>query len=174
MVEADGMQQTGEAALPDAADSGSRSEAPPVRTPLRRLAAVGGAIAMLLWATWATHVLLDLQHRTPRLVKVQLADIVRDYVQAEARSGASSDQITAQTAQFLKTLNDAVSAHAHGGEIVLLSNAVVSGDVSDITDAVRAQVYAKLSAPQTGQSQGISPPAQTLLQPNGGSSGNGK
>jgi hypothetical protein len=129
---------------------------------------------MLLWATWVTHVLLDLQHRSPHLVKVQLADIVRDYVQAEARSGASADQITAQTAQFLKTLNDAVSAHAHAGEIVLLSNAVVSGDVSDITDAVRAQVYAKLPAPQSGQTQGISPPAQTLLQPNGGSSGNGK
>ncbi len=168
------MQQTGEAAWPGAADSGSRSEVPPVRAPLRRLAALGGAIAMLLWATWVTHVLLDLQHRSPHLVKVQLADIVRDYVQAEARSGASPDQITAQTAQFLKILNDAVSAHAHGGEIILLSNAVVGGDVVDITDAVRGQVYARLSVPQPGQNEGAAPPKQTLFAPNGGSSGNGK
>jgi hypothetical protein len=58
---------------------------------------------------------------------------VRDYVQAEARSGAAPDQITAETGAYIKALNLAVARHAAQGEVLLLSNAVVAGDVPDIT-----------------------------------------
>jgi hypothetical protein len=131
-------------------------------------------MAMLLWGTWVTHGLLDLRHRSPHLVKVQLADIVREYVQGQARSGASADQITTQTAGFLKVLNVAVSEHASRGEIVLLSNAVVDGDVPDITVSVRQEVYARIPHPQPGPAQGMSSQMQQLFEQNGAAGGNGK
>ncbi|MFD2780348.1 TrbI F-type domain-containing protein [Novosphingobium pokkalii] len=84
--------------------------------------------------------------------KVALADLVRDYVQAEARSGATPDQITAETSAYIKALNLAVARHAAQGEILLLSNAVVAGDVPDITPRVRDEVTASLAKPALSQS----------------------
>jgi hypothetical protein len=55
--------------------------------------------------------------------------------------------VSRQTARFLKALNDVVGAQGSGGRIVLLSHAVVSGELPDITVEVRAQVYARVSRP---------------------------
>lgn len=108
-----------------------------------RIALVMAASGLLLWATWATHTLLTLRDSAPHLVKVELADLVREYVTAEARSGEPAEAITAHTANFLKALNSAVANHAKHGTVVLLGNAVVDGDVPDITVAVRGEVYAR-------------------------------
>lgn len=107
-----------------------------------RVAVVMAASGALLWGVWATHTILTLRDNAPHLVKVELADLVREYVQREARSGEQSEELTARTANFLKALNSAVSAHARKGDIVLLGNAVVDGDVPDITANVRTEVYA--------------------------------
>jgi len=96
----------------------------------------------LLWGVWATHTIVTLRDSAPHLVKVELADLVREYVQREARSGGSAEDLTAHTASFLKALSTAVTRHTRPGTVVLLSNAVVDGDVPDITAAVRADVYA--------------------------------
>lgn len=126
---------------------------------------------VLLWGIWATHAILDLKRGSNHLVKVQLADLVREYVQSEARSGAAPEQITAQTAGFLKALNAAVNAHAKSGEIVLLSNAVVDGAVPDITPAVRGEVYASTPRPKPGAAQGISQQMDAFFQKDGGTGG---
>lgn len=129
-------------------DRDDHPQAAPIAAPLSanallpRIGLVIAASAVVLWGAWATHTLLGLSDHAPRLVKVELADLVREYVQREARSGEPAEAITAHTAQFLKALNGAVSAHATKGTIVLLGNAVVDGDVPDITGAVRAEVYA--------------------------------
>lgn len=136
---------------------------------------MAGALAgALLWGIWATHAILGLKQDANHLVKVQLADLVREYVQNEARSGAAPEQITAQTASFLKALNAAVNAHARAGEVVLLSNAVVDGAVPDITPAIRNEVYARAPAPQSGPMQGASPSLPSLFQGNGGVGGTAK
>jgi len=103
------------------------------------------ASGALLWGVWATHTILGLRNSAPHLVKVELADLVREFVQGEARSGEPAEEITARTASFLKSLNSAVGARARHGDIVLLGNAVVDGDVPDITAMVRADVYAHQS-----------------------------
>ncbi|WP_197412524.1 TrbI F-type domain-containing protein [Novosphingobium sp. Fuku2-ISO-50] len=109
---------------------------------LRPVALVMAVSGALLWGVWATHTILTLRRSTPHLVKVELADLMREYVQREARSGEAAEALTARTASFLKALNTAVGAHARRGDVVLLGNAVVDGDIPDITARVRAEVYA--------------------------------
>ena len=147
---------------------------PAVRSLSRQALLVGIAAATVLWGTWATHAILTIEHSSPRIVKVELADLIREYVQVEARSGASPEQITAQTGDFLKTLSAAVGARARHGEIVLLSNAVVDGAVPDITGEVRQEVYSHIAKPQTGPGPSLSPQMQTFFQQNGAAGGNGK
>jgi|GEM_PF-6702012 len=112
---------------------------------MRQVALAMAAGGALLWGVWATHTILGLRNSAPHLVKVELADLVREFVQREARSGEPADEITARTASFLKALNSAVGARARRGDIVLLGNAVVDGDIPDITAMVRADVYAHQS-----------------------------
>jgi hypothetical protein len=50
----------------------------------REILAMGLTGACLLWGSWATHKLLGLEQRVTTIRKVALADLVRDYVQAEA------------------------------------------------------------------------------------------
>jgi hypothetical protein len=126
----------------DTADRCAPQAATAARSVLPRVALAMAVSGTLLWATWATHTILNLRDTHVRLVKVELADLVREYVQREARSGEPPEEITARTATFLKALNSAVSADARRGDVVLLGNAVVDGDVPDITAQVRAAVYA--------------------------------
>lgn len=115
--------------------------------PLRRWLLLAGAGALAVWGAWATRVLVDLARERQPIVQVRLSEIVADYVRDAARSSLPADEVSRQTARFLKALNDVVGAQGSGGRIVLLSNAVVSGELPDITAEVRAQVYARVSRP---------------------------
>jgi len=137
------------------------------------LLAALGAFA-ILWGTWVTHSLLALRQSAPHLVKVQLADLVREYVQDEARSGMPADRVSAQATAFLKALTQTVSAHARSGTVVLLANAVVDGAVPDITLAVRQEVYARVPHPQPAQAPGLSPIMQQFFDAHGASSAHGR
>lgn len=115
--------------------------------PLRRWLLLAGAGALAVWGAWATRVLVDLSRARQSLVQVRLSEIVGDYVRDAARSSLPADEVSRQTARFLKALNDVVSAQGVGGRIVLLSHAVVSGELPDITSEVRAQVYSRVLRP---------------------------
>lgn len=115
--------------------------------PLRRWLLLAGAGALAVWGVWATRLLVDLSRERHTLVQVRLSEIVGDYVQKAARSSLPADEVSRQTARFLKVLNDVVGEQGSGGRIVLLGNAVVSGDLPDITQEVTAQVYARVSRP---------------------------
>lgn len=115
--------------------------------PLRRWLLLAGAGALAVWGAWATKALVDLSRERQPIVQVRLSEIVGDYVRDAARSSLPADEVSRQTARFLKALNDVVSAQGTGGRIVLLSNAVVSGELPDITSEVRAQVYARVTRP---------------------------
>lgn len=144
----------------------------------RQILAMGLTGACLLWGSWTTHKLLGLEQRVTTIRKVALADLVRDYVEAEARSGATPDQITAETGAYIKALNLAVARHAAQGEVLLLSNAVVAGDVPDITPQVRDEVYASLAKPQAGAPAPSVPSTSAQMQQffdaKGAYHGNGK
>lgn len=146
----------------------------PARGGYRRMLGIGIGGLGLLWGVWASHAIIDLRRASPHLVKVQLAELVREFVGLEARSGVPSEQITAETSAFLKALNEAVRAHAHRGEVVLLANAVVDGAVPDITAEVRQEVYAHVARPQPGQAQGLSPQLQQFFAGQGAGGDKGK
>ncbi|KUR74231.1 TrbI F-type domain-containing protein [Novosphingobium sp. Fuku2-ISO-50] len=131
----------------------------------RQILVMGLTGACLLWGSWTTHKLLGLEQRVTTTRKVALADLVREYVQAEARSGAAPDQVTAETGAYLKALNLAVARHAAQGEVLLLSNAVVAGDVPDITATIRDETYASLAKPQGGAAvPSVASPATQMQQ----------
>lgn len=115
--------------------------------PLRRWLVLAGTGVLTVWGVWATRVLVDLSRERHTLVQVRLSEIVGDYVQKAARSSLPAEEVSRQTAHFLKVLNDVVGEQGSGGRIVLLGNAVVSGDLPDITQEVTAQVYARVSRP---------------------------
>ena len=143
------------------------NEVAKMRADYRRMLGIGLGAAAFLWGFWASHAIIELRHGGPHLVKVQLAELVREFVQVEARSGAPADRITAETGTFLKALNEAVGARAAHGETVLLANAVVGGDVPDITMAVRSEVYSHVPRPQGGSVEGLSPQMQQFFDGQG-------
>lgn len=113
--------------------------------PMRRWLLLAGAGALAVWAVWATRVLVDLRRERQPIAQVRLSDIVGEYVRDAARSSLPAEEVSRQTGRFLKALNEVVAAQGAGGRIILLSNAVVSGEVPDITAQVRAQVYSRVS-----------------------------
>lgn len=115
--------------------------------PLRRWLLLVGAGVLTVWGVWATKLLVDLARERHTLAQVRLSEIVGDYVQKAARSSLPADEVSRQTARFLKVLNDVVGEQGSGGRIVLLGNAVVSGDLPDITQEVTAQVYSRVTRP---------------------------
>lgn len=133
---------------------------------LLRVGMVGAAAALLLWGTWVSKGLYELRHHSDRIVKVRLSEIVADYVQSAARSGAPTDQAAQQTGTFLKVLNDTVEAHRGQGQIVMLANAIVAGDVPDITEQVRTEAYAKIARPQPGASGDVQSQMKQFMDAN--------
>lgn len=116
--------------------------------PRSQVALLGCAALAVVWGAWVSKGVYDFRHATSHIVKVQLSQIVQEYVQATARSNLPPEQIGAQTAAFLKAVNMSVEGHRAGGEVVLLANAVVAGDVPDITEQVRREVFSKVPPPQ--------------------------
>lgn len=126
--------------------------AAPVAAARRRLgwmpvALVGGLVAAGLWGAWVTKNLLGREDMPP-MARVQLSAIVGEYVQAQARSATPPEQVTAETRAFMAEIQRNLEARGASGQIVLVGEAVLAGDVPDITAALRRQVYAKVRMPQ--------------------------
>lgn len=132
--------------------------------PLRRWLLLAGAVAMAVWAVWATKVLVDLRRERQPIAQVRLSEIVGEYVRDAARSSLPAEEVSRQTGRFLKALNEVVAAQGAGGRIILLSNAVVSGEVPDITAQVRAQVYSRVSRLIAAPAP-VSPPSSPVPSP---------
>jgi len=112
-------------------------------------------IAALAWGAWVTRALVDAPPRQ-ELVQLQLQGIVGEYLQAQARSGKEQSQAARETAQFMAVLDDRVAALSNSGKVVLVREAVIGGDIPDVTQAVKRQVYAKVAMPRIAQPQSAS------------------
>lgn len=104
----------------------------------------GSMLASTIWAAWATHEIVALQHR--EVVTVQLSRIMGDFVEAEARSGRPAEETQARVGVYLKAVEASVAALGRDGRTVLVAEAVVSGGVPDLTDQVRTDVARRLGA----------------------------
>lgn len=109
------------------------------------LALATGFLFALLWGAWATSELFALQER--RIVTVKLAELVGDFVQAEAKSGSDAATSKARTAAYLAAIDRSVAVLAEDGTTVLVAEAVLSTETTaDVTGEVRALIVADMKA----------------------------
>lgn len=133
-----------------------------------QVALVAALVVALCWGAWMTRAVLDLRSENAPFVKVQLQKIITEYVQGQARSATPPEQIQAETARFMGAL-DAAMKHAAGeGQVVMVNEAIVAGDVPDVTDAVRAEVYTKVPRPQMASAGTVETRMRDYLIQNGG------
>jgi hypothetical protein len=116
---------------------------------------IGLSVAIGLWGAWVTREVIR-PEATPRFVRVQLSAMIGEYVSAQARTQTPPDTVTAQTKAFMRAVQRNLEARGAQGQIVLVGEAVLAGDVPDVTQAVRREVYARIPAPDSG-SMGDSP-----------------
>ncbi len=121
--------------------------APPRRMGWMPVALVGGLVAAGLWGAWVTKKLMA-DDVIPPIARVQLSAIVGEYVQAQARSATPPDQVTAETRAFMAEIQRNLETRGASGQIVLVGEAVLAGNVPDITASLRKEVYTKVRMPQ--------------------------
>lgn len=111
--------------------------------------AIGTALlAAVGWGAWMTNKMVSLERR--EIVTVQLAQVMGDFVEAEARAGRPPEETQARVAAYLKAVEASVAALGKSGRTVLVAEAVVAGSVPDLTEQVRAEV-----ARRTGGSERV-------------------
>ena len=111
------------------------------------VALVGGLVAAGLWGAWVTKNLLT-DEAMPPIARVQLSGIVGEYVQAQARSATPPEQVTAETRAFMAEIQRNLETRGASGQIVLVGEAVLAGNIPDITASLRKEVYTKVRMPQ--------------------------
>lgn len=125
--------------------------------PSRRFAGIGLASILLglavvgaaLWGVWATDRLLALEKR--ELVTVRLSGIMGEFVEAEARSGRSPEEMQARVRAYLHAVEASVEQLGREGRTVLIAEAVVAGSAPDLTETVRADVARRTGAAPDGR-----------------------
>ncbi len=121
--------------------------APRARIGLVPVALVAALVAAGLWGAWVTKNVLGAGDR-PAIAKVQLSGIVGEYVQAQARSVTPPEQVTTETRAFMGEVQKNLERRGASGQIVLVGEAVLAGNVPDITAEVRREVYTHVKMPQ--------------------------
>ena len=126
-------------------------------SPRRRFAGLSPTAIMLalcmvgstLWGVWATDKLLALEKR--ELVTVQLSGLMGEFVEAEARSGRSPEEMQARVRTYLQAVEASVAQLRREGRTVLIAEAVVAGSARDLTAQVRADVARRMGASPDGK-----------------------
>jgi hypothetical protein len=102
----------------------------------------GAAAATFVWGAWVTKSIAFDSPGRPELVQLQLQGIIGEYLQAQARSNTDEQTAARETAMFMAALDQTVSG------------------LPDVTEAVKAAVYAKVPRPQPSQALAAPPQGQ--------------
>lgn len=113
------------------------------------LAAFATVLAAGLWSGWATDKLLSLEKR--EVVTVELSTIMDNFVEAEARSGRSPEEMKRRVENYLAAIQASVETQGRDGRTVLVAEAVVAGSAPDLTDVVRADVNKRMEGSADGK-----------------------
>jgi len=156
-----------EAAAPSEASPKPSTRKKAVRPPARfgglgprDMILFGAAAASFVWGAWVTKTIAFDDPGRPELVQLQLQGIIGEYLQAQARSNTDEQTAARETAMFMAALDQTVSGLGKDGKVVLLHEAVVGGELPDVTEAVKAAVYAKVPRPQPAQALAAPPEGQ--------------
>ena len=137
----------------------------------RELIVLVAAIAMFIWGAWVTKNLVAGDDGRQDLVQLQLQGIIGDYLQAQARSASDEQTAAKETAVFMAALDQTVEGLSKDGKIVVVHEAIIGGDVPDVTESVKAAVYAKVPRPQPAQAVRVQNEMQAFMASNGGGEG---
>ena len=148
-----------------------REKAPEHTVSPRELIVLVAAIAMFIWGAWVTKNLVAGDDGRQDLVQLQLQGIIGDYLQAQARSASDEQTAAKETAVFMAALDQTVEGLSKDGKIVVVHEAIIGGDVPDVTESVKAAVYAKVPRPQPAQAVRVQNEMQAFMALNGGGQG---
>lgn len=127
---------------------------------------VVAAIALVAWGAWVTKTLTASPPKQ-EFVQLQLQGIIGEYLQAQARSGNDEAKAAQETAVFMRTLDQTVAGLSAGGKVVLVHEAVIGGDIPDVTEAVRRRVYGQVARPEMVPAGGIRGEMEAYLSAEG-------
>lgn len=119
----------------------------------REILLFAGAATTFVWGAWVTKSVAAQGAGQQEFVQLQLQGIIGEYLQAQARSNADEQTAARQTAVFMAALDETVSGLSRSGKVVLVHEAIVGGEVPDVTQSVKTAVYAKVPRPQSVQAQ---------------------
>lgn len=128
---------------------------------------IGSIVVAGLWGAWVTRELLSTP-TAPTLVRVQLSSIIGEYAAAQARSQTPPDMVTAETKAFMGAVQRNLEARGARGQVVLVGEAVLAGNVPDVTMAVRREVYSKVPSPgsKTATNSRVMDAMRQVMAPN--------
>ena len=115
---------------------------------LRATALVMLGVGILLWAAWVSHAVLESKNQ--EIIRVDMAGLMREFVEAEARNNADAESTKASIARYLAATEDALEALEQEGKLILVSEAVLSRNTPDATPEVRTAIARKLRPEHTG------------------------
>jgi hypothetical protein len=133
----------------------------------RQVLAVGALIGVACWGAWVTKSIVTPAHGEGQLVKLQLQGVMTEYLQAQARSGNDDQAAVAATTKFMAELDKAVAEVGKSGRVVLVNEAVIGGDIPDITGQVKQAVYSKVPMPKVAAVTPVEHDMQAYLAANG-------
>ncbi len=111
------------------------------------VAMVSAVVGLGLWGAWVTKNVIDAENMPP-MARVQLSSIVGEYVQAQARSSSTPEQVTAETRAFMAEIERNLRLRGQKGQVVFVGEAVLTQNVPDITVELRREIYKKVKMPQ--------------------------
>ncbi|MBA4228960.1 MAG: conjugal transfer protein TrbI [Hyphomonas sp.] len=150
---------------------------------LREIILFAAAASVFVWGAWVTKTIAFDAPGRQEFVQLQLQGIIGEYLQAQARSNTDEQTAARETAVFMAALDQTVSGLSKSGKVVLVHEAIIGGDVPDVTPSVKAAVYAKvprpqpaqaLAAPPQGQAARVEQEMQAFMSANVGGQGGGQ
>lgn len=111
------------------------------RTLVLRLGVVLALVGVTLWGAWVSR---EVARPREQIVTVRLSETIARFVDAEARSGKAPEDGQARTLAYLQAAEAVVHEMGSNGRVVLVAEAVLSGNVPDATAELEQRVAAKL------------------------------
>lgn len=106
----------------------------------RQILAGAALFAAIIWGMWVTRALTSAEEEP--LVAARLSALVGDYVEAQRFSGSPPDRVQAEMRAFMASLDKELQRRSASGQVVLVGEAVLTKNVPDITDSLKAAVFA--------------------------------
>lgn len=98
--------------------------------------------AVILWIIWVS--LRLTQPNEQKIVQVGMSEIMRDFVDAEAKGNSDPEMTREAIARYLKATEAAVDELGRSGHVILVAEAVLSKNTPDATPLLKDRIAQKL------------------------------